>query len=65
MEPAVEEVTTVSFNKFVAAGHFLALGCGVRPFLLAGRGREEQDRCDAFCPGSLVPLAGDTSQTYL
>jgi hypothetical protein len=53
----VEEVTTVSFNKLVAAGHFLALGCGVPPFLLAGRGGEEQDRCDAFCPGSLVPLA--------
>jgi hypothetical protein len=54
----VEVVTTVSFNKFVAAGHFMAFGCGVPPFLPASRGGEEQDRCGAFCPGSPVPLAG-------
>jgi hypothetical protein len=60
----VEGVTTVSFNKFVAAGHSLALGCGVPPFLLAGRGGEEQVRCGAFYSGSLVPLAGHGGEEW-
>jgi hypothetical protein len=39
---------TVSLNKSVANGHFLALGTGAPPFLLAGRGGEDKERCDTF-----------------
>jgi hypothetical protein len=58
LELVVKGETNVSLNKSVAAGHFLVLGVWCSPFLLAGRGGEEKERCDAIHPVTPKPLAG-------
>jgi hypothetical protein len=58
MELGMTREITISLNKEVAAGHLLALECGVSMFFLAGRGGEEEEQWGVTVSGASAPLAG-------